>query len=82
MKTNKSSKLAVRLEPNEKRLLDYFATRLGVSSSALVRNQIKTLLKELEEKVSDSHYVNITKISKLSGPTFTQEEIEQTFEVE
>lgn len=81
MKTKKSSKLAVRLEPKEKKLLNYFATRLGISSSALVRNQIKSMLKELEEKVSDSHYTNLTQINTLSGPTYSQEEIEELFEI-
>lgn len=82
MNKNKTSKLAVRLEPKEKRMLNYYAAKLGVSSSALVRNQIKSLLQELEEKVTDSHYVNVTKLSTFSGPTFTQEEIEDIFEIE
>lgn len=81
MRTNKSTKLAVRLEPKEKRLLNYFANRLGVSSSSLVRNQIKTMLKELEEAVEDKHYINMVKISSLVGPTYSHEEIKDLFEV-
>lgn len=81
MKINKSTKLAVRLEPKEKKLLDYFAGRLGVSSSALVRNQIKSMLKELEEAVEDKQYINMVKISSLAGPTYSQEEIKDLFEV-
>ena len=82
MKNNKTSKLAVRLTPKEKELLNYFATRLGVSASALVRNQIKTMLSELEDKVSDTHYINMTKLPTLTGPTYSQEEIEDLFEIE
>jgi hypothetical protein len=82
MKTNKSTQIAVRLQPEEKRQLSYFATRLGLSPSALVRNQIKYLLKELEEKVSDEHYSNIAEMAVLSGPKYSQEEIEKLFSVE
>lgn len=82
MKYKKSTKIAVRLEPREKQLLFYFATRLGLSPSALVRNQIKTMLNELEERVSDAHFLNITNITALQGPTYTQEEIEKLFEIE
>lgn len=81
MKKNKTSKLAIRIEPREKKMLDYFATRLGMSSSALVRNQIKLLLSELEEKINDAHYVSVTSINALAGPTYSQNEIEQLFEV-
>ncbi|MEI7579110.1 MAG: hypothetical protein WCJ58_03655 [bacterium] len=78
---NKTTKLAVRLEPREKKLLNYYATRLGLSSSALVRNQIKTMLQELEEEVANFRYVNMTKISSLTGPTYSQEEIKELFAV-
>jgi len=81
-KTNKSTKLAVRLEPKEKHLLNYFATRLGVSASALVRNQIKSMLKDLEGELSDAKYINMTKIPTLGGPTYTQEEIKDLFEIQ
>jgi predicted DNA-binding protein len=80
-KQNKTSKLAIRLEAKEKNLLNYFATRLGVSASSLVRNQIKSMLQELEDKVTDSHYINITKINTLSGPSYSQDEIEDLFEI-
>ncbi|MFQ5492725.1 MAG: hypothetical protein ACE5DX_01020 [Candidatus Dojkabacteria bacterium] len=81
MKNNKSTKIAVRLEPREKKLLFYFATRLGISPSALVRNQIKSMLGELEDKLADTHYLNVTKVSSLNGPTYTQDEIEDLFEI-
>lgn len=81
MKKNKTSKIAVRLEPREKKLLFYFATRLGLSPSALVRNQIKSMLKELEDNIQDSHILNITKLTPLNGPTYSQDEIESMFEV-
>ena len=79
MKINKSSQIAIRLQPEEKRQLSYFATRLGLSPSALVRNQIKYLLKELEEKVNDKYYTNIADMAVLSGPKYSQEEIEDLF---
>jgi hypothetical protein len=47
-----------------------------------VRNQVKTLLEELKQKVNDTHYSNIAEISLLSGPNFSQEEIEEIFEIE
>ena len=81
MKTRKSSKLAIRLEPREKELLNYFATRLGMTPSVLVRNQIKSLLKDLEEAIENKYYVNIAKIAAFSGPKYTQEEIENLFEI-
>jgi len=81
VKTNKTSKLAIRLEPREKDLLNYFATRLGMSPSVLVRNQIKSLLKDLEEAVENKYYVNIAKISAISGPEYSQEDIESLFEI-
>jgi predicted DNA-binding protein len=79
MKINKTTQIAVRLQPEEKRQLFYFATRLGISPSALVRNQIKTMLKELEEKVSDGYYANIANMAVLEGPKYDQEEIEKLF---
>lgn len=79
MKINKTTQLAVRLQPDEKRQLLYFATRLGISPSALVRNQIKTLLKDLEEKVEDGYYNSIADMAVLSGPKYSQEEIEKLF---
>lgn len=79
MKINKSTQLAVRLQPDEKRQLTYFATRLGISPSALVRNQIKSLLKELEDKVTDGYYNNIADMTVLAGPKYSQEEIEDMF---
>ena len=81
MKVNKTSKLAIRLEPKEKQLLSFYANRLGISPSAIVRNQIKTLLSTLEEKVSDKYYSSIVEMSNFAGPNFTQEEIEKLFEV-
>lgn len=81
MKNNKTTKIAVRLEPKEKKLLFYFATRMGLSPSALVRNQIKSMLSELEEKLADAHYLNVTNLTSLTGPTYTQDEIENLFEV-
>jgi predicted DNA-binding protein len=82
MKINKTTQLAVRLQPDEKRQLVYFATRLGISPSALVRNQIKSLLKDLEEKVADGYYSNIADMAVLSGPKYSQEEIEDLFVAE
>ncbi len=82
MKKNKTTKIAVRLEAREKKLLFYFATRLGLTPSALVRNQIKTMLNELEDNLADSRYINLTKIPALGGPTYSQEEIEELFSVE
>jgi predicted DNA-binding protein len=82
MKINKSTQLAVRLQPDEKRQLVYFATRLGISPSALVRNQIKTLLKDLEDKVADGYYSNIADMAVLSGPKYSQDEIEDLFVTE
>jgi len=82
MKENKTSKLAIRLEPKEKRLLTYYADRLGISPSAIVRNQIKTLLTNLEEQLSDKYYSNVIEMSAFKGPNFTQDEIEKIFEVE
>ena len=79
MRVNKTTQLAVRLQADEKRQLVYYATRLGLSPSALVRNQIKTLLKDLEDKVSDEYYSNIADMSILAGPKYTQEEIEEMF---
>lgn len=79
MKTRKTTQIAVRLLPEEKRQLNYFATRLGISPSALVRNQIKTLLSELEEKVNDTYYSKIADMTVLSGPKYTQEELEELF---
>lgn len=72
----------MRLEEKEKELLFYFANRLGVSPSSLVRNQVRSLLEELKQKVNDTHYTNIAEISMLSGPSFSQEEIEEIFEIE
>ena len=82
MKENKTSKLAIRLEPKEKRLLTYYADRLGISPSAIVRNQIKTLLTNLEEQLNDKHYSSVVEMSAFNGPNFTQDEIEKLFEVE
>lgn len=82
MKENKSSKLAIRLEPKEKKLLTYYADRLGLSPSAIVRNQIKSLLSNLEEQLSDTYYSNVVEMSAFNGPNFSQEEIEKLFEVE
>lgn len=79
MKVNKTTQIAVRLQPEEKRQLFYFATRLGISPSALVRNQIKTMLQDLEEKVSDGYYTNIADLTVLDGPKYDQEEIEKLF---
>ncbi len=79
MKINKTTQIAIRLQPEEKRQLTYFATRLGISPSALVRNQIKSLLKELEEKVADGYYANIADMTVLSGPKYSQDEIEDLF---
>jgi predicted DNA-binding protein len=79
MRINKTTQLAVRLQPDEKRQLTYFATRLGISPSALVRNQIKSLLKDLEDKVADGYYNNIADMAVLSGPKYSQEEIEELF---
>jgi predicted DNA-binding protein len=81
MKNNKTTKIDIRLEPRERKLLNYFATRLGVSPSALVRNQIKVLLSELEGKVEDNFYANLAKVSITTGPIYTHEEIKQLFEV-
>lgn len=82
MKINKSTQIAIRLQPDEKRQLSYFATRLGISPSALVRNQIKSLLKDLEEKVADGYYSNIADMAMLSGPKYSQDEIEAMFVAE
>lgn len=82
MRTNKTTQIAVRLQPEEKRQLFYFATRLGISPSALVRNQIKTMLQELEEKVKDGYYSNIANMAILEGPKYEQEEIEKMFRTE
>jgi predicted DNA-binding protein len=82
MKNNKTTQIAVRLQPEEKRQLFYFATRLGISPSALVRNQIKTMLQELEEKVKDGYYSNIADMAILEGPKYEQEEIEKMFKPE
>jgi predicted DNA-binding protein len=79
IRSNKTVQIAVRLEPEEKKQLTFFANRLGLSPSSLVRNQIKKLLKELEEKVSDKYYANIAESAILSGPEYTQEEIEDLF---
>jgi predicted DNA-binding protein len=79
IKNNKSVQIAVRLEPEEKNQLNFFASRLGLSPSSLVRNQIKKLLKDLEEKVADKYYANIAESAILSGPEYTQEEIEDLF---
>lgn len=79
MKINKTTQIAIRLQPEEKRQLFYFATRLGISPSALVRNQIKTMLKELEDKVNDKYYSNIADMAVLEGPKYDQEEIEKLF---
>lgn len=81
MKKNMTTKLAIRLEPEEKDLLFYFARKLGVSPSALIRNQIKVLLKEMEEKLTDKYYLQLTSLNSYSGPTYTQEDIEKLFEV-
>lgn len=81
MKQNKSSKIAVRLEEKEKRLLTYYANRLGISPSAIVRNQIKTLLVNLKERLSDSYYTSIVEEKNFSGPDYTQDEIEKLFEI-
>ena len=78
-KTKKTVQIAVRLEPEEKKQLTFFSTRLGLSPSALVRNQIKKLLKELEEKVADKYYANVAESAILSGPEYTQKEIEDLF---
>jgi len=82
MKTNKTTQIAVRLLPEEKRQLNYFATRLGLSPSALVRNQIKTLIRELEDKVADGYYTNIADMAVLAGPKYSQNEIEDMFAAE
>jgi|GEM_PF-2328355 len=82
MKNNKTTQIAVRLQPEEKRQLFYFATRLGISPSALVRNQIKTMLQELEDKVKDGYYSNIADMAILEGPKYEQEEIEKLFRTE
>jgi predicted DNA-binding protein len=82
MRINKTTQIAVRLQPEEKRQLTYFATRLGISPSALVRNQIKSLIKELEEKVADGYYTNIAEMAVLSGPKYSQDEIENMFAAE
>jgi predicted DNA-binding protein len=82
MKQNKTSKLAVRLEPKEKKLLNYYANRLGISPSAIVRNQIKSLLTNLEEQLSDTYYTNVAEMNAFSGPNFSQDEIEKLFEVD
>jgi predicted DNA-binding protein len=79
-KIKKESQLAVRLEPQEKELLNYFATRMGISPSALVRNQIKFLLKDLEEKLTDKYYANMADRTLITEPKFTQEEIEEIFQ--
>jgi len=81
MKNNMTTKLAVRLEPGEKDLLFYFASKLGVSPSALIRNQIKVLLKEMEEKLTDKYYLQLTSLDSYNGPTYSQEDIEKLFEV-
>lgn len=78
-KHNKTVQIAVRLTAEEKKQLVFFAGRLGISPSGLVRNQIKTLLKDLEDKVADKYYVNIAETAILSGPEYTQEEIEELF---
>ena len=81
MKNNMTTKLAIRLEPEEKDLLFYFARKLGLSPSALIRNQIKVLLKEMEEKLIDKYYLQITSLDSFKGPTYTQEDIEKLFEI-
>ena len=79
IKNNKTDQIAVRLEPEEKKQLTFFASRLGLSPSTLVRNQIKKLLSELEEKVIDKYYVDVAESVTLSGPEYTQKEIEDLF---
>jgi len=79
IKTKKTVQIAVRLEPEEKNQLNFFATRLGLSPSSLVRNQIKKLLKELEERLADKYYANIAESAILSGPEYSQKEIEDLF---
>lgn len=81
MKNNMTTKLAVRLEPEEKDLLFYFASKLGVSPSALIRNQIKVLLREMEEKLTDKYYLQLTSLESYKGPTYSQEDIEKLFEI-
>ena len=77
----KSSKLAIRLEPKEKEMLFYFSNKLGISPSALVRSKVKELINELEEKLKDQYYTQITEISSFSGPMYSQEDIEDLFEI-
>lgn len=77
----KSSKLAIRLEPKEKEMLFYFSNKLGISPSALVRNKVKQLINELEEKLSDQYLTQLTDINGFNGPVFSQEEIEELFEI-
>lgn len=81
MKNNMTTKLTVRLEPEEKDLLFYFARKLGVSPSALMRNQVKVLLKEMEEKLVDKYYLQLTSLDSYKGPTYSQEDIEKLFEI-
>jgi len=81
MKSNKTSKIALRLEEEEKQLLFYYASKLGLTPSALIRNQIKKMLQDLEEQLADKHILNITNSSLVTGPNFTQEEIEDLFEI-
>lgn len=81
MKNKMTTKLAIRLEPEEKDLLFYFASKLGVSPSALIRNQIKVLLKEMEEKLTDKYYIQLTSLDSYKGPSYSQEDIENFFEI-
>jgi predicted DNA-binding protein len=76
-----TTKLAIRLEPEEKDLLFYYARRLGLSPSALIRNQVKVLLKEMEEKLTDKYYLQLTSLDAYKGPTYSQEDIEKLFEI-
>ncbi len=81
MKNNMTTKLAIRLEPEEKDLLFYYARKLGLSPSALIRNQIKILLKEMEEKLIDKYYLQLTSLEAYKGPSYSQEDIEKLFEI-
>jgi predicted DNA-binding protein len=81
MKNNMTTKLAIRMEPEEKDLLFYYARRLGLSPSALIRNQVKVLLKEMEEKLTDKYYLQLTSLDAYKGPTYSQEDIEKLFEI-